>query len=338
MLPQFAKAAIYRVNINNVAVGITIIVIGLFKKTVIADGVAVYCDRIFAAVGGGAGVSFFEAWGAALAYTVQIYFDFSGYVDMATGAAWLFGIRLPVNFYSPYKALNIIDFWRRWHMTLSRFFRDYLYIPLGGNRKGPARSFTNLMVVMLLGGLWHGAGWTFVFWGFLHGLYLVTNHAWRGVVRNMGWTAAAPRFWRSGASWAATFFAVVVAWVFFRADSVRTAWSIVAAMLGHGFTALPDSFSGKLGGVERWLLAAGFTFDGKFIIEPSLWITGMALILTALFVALYFPNSNELFDPERGDRVIVWRPNALSASLICLMFCAAFANLFKVSPFLYFNF
>jgi D-alanyl-lipoteichoic acid acyltransferase DltB (MBOAT superfamily) len=128
-------------------------------------------------------LTLFEAWGGALAYTFQLYFDFSGYSDMAIGLSRLFGIRLPLNFDSPYKATNIIDFWRRWHMTLSRFLRDYLYLPLGGNRKGKVRRYANLMVTMLLGGLWHGAGWTFVIWGGLHGFYLIVNHAWHAFLR-----------------------------------------------------------------------------------------------------------------------------------------------------------
>src|SRR5574340_189032 len=145
-----------------------------------------YCTAIFDgarhAMTTGMLPTIYEAWSGALAYTLQIYFDFSGYTDMALGAALMFGIRLPVNFNSPYKATSIIEFWRRWHMTLSRFLRDYLSNPLGGNRKGKLRRYLNLMVTMLLDGLWHGAGWTFVVWGALHGAYLAINHLWREVV------------------------------------------------------------------------------------------------------------------------------------------------------------
>ena len=157
----------------------------------------------------------YEAWAGALAYTLQIYFDFSGYTDMALGIALMFGIRLPINFDSPYKATSIIEFWRRWHMTLSRFLRDYLYIPLGGNRHGKLRRYVNLMITMLLGGLWHGAGWTFVLWGALHGAYLTINHLWRDLV--------AERFLQRAPGWLGapiggllTFVAVVSAWVLFR--------------------------------------------------------------------------------------------------------------------------
>ena len=179
MMPQFALAQTYRPHWANLSVGLTILAIGLFKKVVLADGVASFASPVFKAASEGASVTFLEAWVGALAYTFQLYFDFSGYSDMAIGLSLLFGVKLPLNFDSPYKAANIIDFWRRWHMTLSRFLRDYLYFPLGGNRKGPARRHLNLLITMVLGGLWHGAGLTFVMWGALHGFYLIVNHAWR---------------------------------------------------------------------------------------------------------------------------------------------------------------
>lgn len=206
MMPQFGQSETYRLQWENIAVGLTIFAIGLFKKIVLADGVAPYASPVFDAAHAGETLTFLEAWGGVLAYTLQLYFDFSGYSDMAIGASRLFGVRLPLNFNSPYQALNIIDFWRRWHMTLSRFLRDYLYFALGGNRHGKSRRYVNLLVTMLLGGLWHGAGWTFVVWGGLHGLYLVINHAWSGVKQRFGlptgrsWTRflAWPRlFWRS---------------------------------------------------------------------------------------------------------------------------------------------
>ena len=179
MLPQFAKDAVYKLRSKHLAIGITIFALGLFKKVVLADGVSVYATPVFNAAEAGVMLTFFEAWGGALAYTFQLYFDFSGYSDMAIGIARMFGIRLPLNFNSPYKATSIIDFWRRWHITLSRFLRDYLYIPLGGSRKGRVRRYINLMTTMILGGLWHGAGWTFLLWGALHGFYLMINHAKR---------------------------------------------------------------------------------------------------------------------------------------------------------------
>jgi alginate O-acetyltransferase complex protein AlgI len=172
MLPQFEREETYHLRASNLAAGLAFFTIGLFKKVVIADGVAPIASLVFDAAAEGRALTTFDAWAGALAYTAQLYFDFSGYSDMAIGLGRLFGIRLPVNFNSPYKAVNIIEFWRRWHMTLSRFLRDYLYIPLGGNRRGRPRRYLNLMITMLLGGLWHGAAWTFVVWGAVHGLLL----------------------------------------------------------------------------------------------------------------------------------------------------------------------
>jgi len=186
MMTQFAKNSTYCFNAKMLELGLAIFTLGLFKKVVIADGIAAYSTPVFNAATSGMALTFFDSWTGALAYTFQLYFDFSAYSDMAIGIGLMFGIRLPINFFSPYKAVNIIDFWKRWHMTLSRFLRDYLYIPLGGNRKGSTRRYFNLMVTMLLGGLWHGAGWTFIIWGGLHGIYLAINHVWHGLRRHLG--------------------------------------------------------------------------------------------------------------------------------------------------------
>jgi D-alanyl-lipoteichoic acid acyltransferase DltB (MBOAT superfamily) len=237
MMPQFAHASTYRFNYENMAVGLTIFFIGLFKKVVIADGIAAYVGPVFGAPAAGIHLTFIEAWGGALCYTLQLYFDFSGYSDMAIGLSRMFGVILPLNFHSPYKSVNIIEFWRRWHMTLSRFLRDYLYFPLGGNRRGKVRRYLNLMATMLLGGLWHGAGWTFVIWGGLHGLYLVINNAWQALRKKLGQNPQAPLSKPMHlASALLTFLAVTVAWVFFRADTFNHALAIVRAMGGgNGF-------------------------------------------------------------------------------------------------------
>src|SRR5258706_3699314 len=187
MIPQFERAETRRPDPHLILCGLIIFAIGLFKKTCLADGIQPFVALAF----GPTPPSFDQAWIGALAYTFQLYFDFSGYSDMAIGISLMFGIFLPLNFNSPYKATSIIDFWRRWHMTLSQFLRDYLYIPLGGNRHGWTLRYVNLMITMLLGGLWHGAAWTFVAWGALHGVYLCINHAWN----NYG-PAVAPRFSR----------------------------------------------------------------------------------------------------------------------------------------------
>jgi alginate O-acetyltransferase complex protein AlgI len=223
MIPQFERAETKRPDAHLILCGLMIFAIGLFKKTGLADGI----QPLVATAFGSGNPSFDQAWIGALAYTFQLYFDFSGYCDMAIGISLMFGIFLPLNFNSPYKATSIVDFWRRWHMTLSQFLRDYLYIPLGGNRHGRILRYVNLMITMLLGGLWHGAAWTFVMWGALHGFYLCINHAWS----NYG-PSASPRLAPLAklASFILTFLAVVVAWVFFRADSMAQAQFILSSM------------------------------------------------------------------------------------------------------------
>ena len=223
MIPQFESAQAKRPDPHLILCGLIIFAIGLFKKTCLADGIQPMVSLAF----GANTPSFDQAWIGALAYTFQLYFDFSGYSDMAIGISLMFGVFLPLNFNSPYKARNIIDFWRRWHMTLSQFLRDYLYVPLGGNRHGRILRYVNLMLTMALGGLWHGAAWTFVIWGVLHGAYLCINHAW-----NHFGPAVAPRFApaANGAAFVLTFLSVVVAWVFFRADSLASAMYVLARM------------------------------------------------------------------------------------------------------------
>jgi alginate O-acetyltransferase complex protein AlgI len=223
MIPQFEREKTKRPDAHLILWGLVIFSIGLFKKTCLADGIQPYVALAF----GPAAPSFDQAWIGALAYTSQLYFDFSGYSDMAIGISLMFGVFLPLNFNSPYKAASIVDFWRRWHMTLSQFLRDYLYVPLGGNRRGRILRYLNLMITMVLGGLWHGAAWTFVIWGTLHGGYLCINHAWS----NYG-PAVAPRFARLAnvGGFVLTFVSVVVAWVFFRAQSISSAVTIVSKM------------------------------------------------------------------------------------------------------------
>ena len=228
-IPQFHLSNFQKQLFLNLSIGATLFIIGLFKKIVIADGMAPLVNQVFGLAEAGHSVPMQAAWIGTFAYTFQIYFDFSGYCDMALGLARLFGIKLPINFNSPYKALNIVDFWRRWHITLSAFLRDYLYIPLGGNKKGKLRRYINLMATMILGGLWHGASWNFVFWGFLHGFYLTVNHAWGFVPkRDFGIPAPILRFFAH----AITMVAVMVAWVFFRALNFEGAGNILIGMFG----------------------------------------------------------------------------------------------------------
>lgn len=205
-----------------VAEGVTVFAIGLFKKMVLADPIGLIADPIFGRLSDGTNISGMEAWIGVLAYTFQLYFDFSGYTDMAIGLARSFGICLPENFNSPYQATSIIDFWRRWHITFSSFLRDFLYIPLGGNRKGLLRQHANLFITMVLGGLWHGANWTFVIWGALHGAYLSVNHLWEK-------TSIVCPSWISRAL---TFFCVVFAWGWFRVDSIDGGQRLCRSLAG----------------------------------------------------------------------------------------------------------
>lgn len=232
VIPQFFKRENYAFQADNFALGLLTFVLGLAKKVLIADNLAPWAQAVFAAP---AAAGFFEAWSGAIAYTLQLFFDFSGYSEMAIGLGLMLNIHLPVNFNSPYKATSIIDFWRRWHMTLSAFLKNYLYIPLGGNRAGEGRRYVNLLATMLLGGLWHGAAWTFVIWGGLHGVYLCVNHMWR----KTNW--ALPPF----IAWALTFVCVVIAWVFFRAETTADALRLLQTMLLPGQAVLALSAKTK---------------------------------------------------------------------------------------------
>lgn len=247
IIPQFHDLRNFKFSQKNFALGLTLFVLGLFKKVIIADNVALFVEPVF---NNADKVNFVEAWVGALSYTLQLYFDFSGYSDMAVALGLMLNIRLPLNFNSPYKATSIIDFWRRWHITLSNFLRDYLYIPLGGNRHGQIRRYANLLITMLLGGLWHGAGWTFVIWGGLHGLFLVINHWWRKL------SISIPQM----IAWIITFIAVVISWVFFRANSLNDATKIVKAMMQltevRLFNQL-DSMPYLIGGKESLVVSAG---------------------------------------------------------------------------------
>src|SRR6201996_4054184 len=332
MIPQFKRGRTGRSSVL-AARGLAIFVAGLFKKVVIADNLAQFVSPVFAHLDAGGGVTTSWAWLATLAYTLQIYFDFSGYSDMAVGLALLFGIRLPVNFRSPYKAASIIDFWRRWHITLSRFLRDYLYIPLGGNRLGEQRRYFNLMVTMLLGGLWHGAGWNFLVWGGLHGIYLCVNHLWQ-VWRGGRPSASAKDLLPKAVSWAVTFFAVVIAWVFFRARTFAGAWQMLGGLIGFEAGSSAYASPGILRLMDLPLLVG----------EPVLLLIGGGAVALALAIALGLPNVPQLFvnreyrrAPERASR-LRWRPNAAWALLSALALAISLFGMWQRLEFLYFQF
>lgn len=344
MLPQFAKAESYLYNHSNLAIGLTIFAIGLFKKVGLADNIAVYATPVFDAAEAGTALSFFDAWSGALAYTFQLYFDFSGYSDMAIGLARMFGIRLPLNFHSPYKADNIIDFWRRWHMTLSRFLRDYLYIPLGGNRKGNSRRHINLMITMLLGGLWHGAGWTFIIWGGLHGLYLIINHMWHGLRKSWGHDLTQHSVLGRWSGRILTFLAVVVAWVFFRAESVDSAMIVLQGMAGTNGIIISDSYAEKY----AFLSNLGVQFGQLDIIKGRGVFNG---ILLGLILIWFLPNTQQLmaryqpaFDTYKEVSTsswqgrLQWKPSTGWAISIGIISALGLFMVARMSEFLYFQF
>lgn len=345
MMPQFALASTYRLNYENLSVGLTIFFIGLFKKVVLADGIADYVDPVFSAASAGSNLSFIDAWGGALSYSLQLYFDFSGYSDMAIGLSRMFGVTLPLNFHSPYKSVNIIEFWRRWHMTLSRLLRDYLYIPLGGNQNGELHRHLNLMVTMLLGGLWHGAGWTFVVWGGLHGLYLVINHGWQNLRNHFGHN---PKNQLSKSTQAlsvfVTFLAVSAAWVVFKADNLNTAIAMLKAMAGINGFVLSNEWLTKWGAFGQWLSVHGINFVAtNALIKAS----GIKWIFISTLIVWFAPNTQQImanfnpalnFSENSATKRLLWRPT--QAWLIPCVLCAVVAilSISELSEFIYFQF
>ena len=322
MLPQFKQPSTFRFHPEAFAAGITWFTLGLCKKTIFADGIAQYSTGIFATAAQGASVGPWAAWGAALAYACQIYYDFSGYTDMAIGLGQMFGIRLPANFNSPYQATSIVDFWRRWHITLSTFLRDYLYIPLGGNRLGATRRYVNVFITMLLGGIWHGANWTFVAWGALHGVYLMINHAWLDLRRGSKRT---PTLAGRVAARAFTFLAILIAWVFFRADSMSTALRMLGSMADFGsahFSAADTAASWKQIAATAALLCWAW-----FAPNTQQWLA-RAELAAERHVELM----------PAGLQRWAWQPSLLWAGLTAGFFVLALLHLSRITEFLYFQF
>ena len=347
MMPQFADSRIYRFSQSDFAVGITIFCIGLAKKVLIADNLAPYANNLFNEAD--SSPSLLIAWGGVLAYTFQLYFDFSAYSDMAIGLSRLFGVNLPLNFNSPYKSRNISEFWRRWHMTLSRFLRDYLYIPLGGNRVGLFKQYRNLMTVMLLGGLWHGAGWSFVIWGGLHGAYLIIHHGWVKLSQKIQFPVTT-MLWQIAAT-GLTFMSVCIAWVFFRSAELEDALEIIYGMFGVFGIELPDAIGSRLTILAPFIQELGITFylgGGKIFIETWSWIALAALI------AFFFPNTQEImqnFKPAldfQNSKIksptrnllgyLVWQPSRWWSVWIGVITVISLLSLNRPNDFLYFQF
>lgn len=366
-LPQFLGNGNKFLNLENIAVGLTIFGVGLFKKIIFADGLAGDVAKVYGQPGNTILVApdFVDAWIGTLSYALQLYFDFSGYSDMAIGLSLLFGIKLPVNFNSPYKAVNIIEFWRRWHMTLSNFLRDYLYISLGGNRKGKVRRYLNLWLTMLLGGAWHGASVNFLIWGGLHGFYLIINHGWHVIRRSVGLDGASSytKTPLRVLSIAITFVATIFAWVFFRAFDLHSAGLISGAMAGASGVSFAKVNQALVLGVAQ----AGALFGPVSAFHDLTWlrkvfvflidvqkidwgIAGTLVTLSGLLAIVWLtPNTQQIFkaynptidsrsegDEEHWQFSMSWQ----SGLFVSLVIIVALSQLFSALPsqFMYFNF
>lgn len=321
MMPQFESPSIYTFNSKCFSIGFTLFLLGLFKKVVLADTAGLYATPIFELAENGEILPFYTAWGGALSYTFQLYFDFSGYSDMAIGLALLFSIKLPINFNSPYKAVSIIQFWRCWHITLSRFLRDYLYITLGGNKRGKGRKY---IFNNALRKEWHGAGWTFVAWGVLHGVYMLINHLWRASKQRFGLDLSKTNMMSVVFSTLFTFIAVVVAWVFFRADSFAGSMTMLNSMLNFSdiSNVTYDDISKK-----HLIFLSGLIFIVFFIPNTQ------SFILNA--------HNNIKYKNKTLTKVNIWlswKPSVIWALTIGLMFTFILFMLERKSEFLYFQF
>lgn len=335
MIPQFAKKN--KKIFENLTIGITIFIIGLFKKTVLADSLGAESTQIFSLVNNGYSPNLLEAWGAVICYTFQIYFDFSGYSDMAVGLARMFGIKFPMNFASPYKATSIIDFWRRWHITLSRFLKDFIYIPLGGNKFGKSRQLANIFITMLIGGFWHGASWMMIIWGAIHGTLLVIN-------RVLIWIKFPET--NKTLSKIIIFFVIVISWVPFRSESIEVMNNMYDGMLGINGIKFPHEFFFLL----QNLFTLSYDYQGHLKFND---INVFLLTSISLLIVWGFPNTYQWMRkvapalPTEGYEetyikankiLIAWRPDLLNALVISLMLFFSLIKMNDVSEFIYFQF
>jgi alginate O-acetyltransferase complex protein AlgI len=339
--PQFADASRYRVNWENFACGITIFFLGLAKKVLFADNLAVHVAPVFDAASQDLPVTAIAAWGASVAYSLQLFFDFSGYSDMAIGLGLLFNFRLPLNFAAPFRATNIIDLWRRWHITLSRFLRDFVYVPLGGSALGQGRRAINLFATMVIGGLWHGANWTFIAWGAFHGILLSINHVWR-TWRGLRTPTIPGRI----AGWVLTFGAFTIGMTLFRSPDIETAGRLLKTMMGFGLAPVnaPIAVSFDFWAMEKQYVTEAFvrTWFGSY------WsMVGTLVTAGMLAIALAIPDTMEFVDYREGEPhsdwrrgwgFLVWSPSAGWAVAIVMLFAVVFSRLNNFSEFLYYQF
>jgi alginate O-acetyltransferase complex protein AlgI len=338
---QITDPARYRWNWSNVALGLTIFTLGLGKKVLIADQLAPHVAPVFDAAARGEPLMALAAWGAVLAFSAQIYFDFSGYSDMAIGLGLLFNYRLPINFAAPFRATSLLDFWRRWHITLSQFLRDFVYAPLSGGRPNPPRQAAAVFLTMVIAGIWHGAGWTFVVWGAYHGLLLLINIAWQ---MRSGFDQ--PSILGCLIGWALTFVAFVIGVVFFRASDMAASAQLLAAMAGMGLGSVPQTLGLQW---DLWMISKGYLSEA-FILNwfGSTWtMVGTLWTLFALAIALLVPDTVEVVNYREGEvqsrwrrsvGPFAWRPSILWWAIIFAIFVAAFVRIGHVQEFIYYQF
>lgn len=361
LLPQLTSERFARFDREAFALGLTVFSFGLFQKAVLADGVAQYATPVFDAAAAGTTLTIAEAWFGATAYTLQLYFDFAGYSTMAVGLGLLFGLRLPQNFYSPYRATSIIEFWRRWHISLTRFITAYIFTPIamplqrycvkhgfGGLAAFVLTLAMPMMITFLVSGLWHGAGWTFVMFGGLHGAYLVVNHAWRRLRRG-GRSGSSQAWWREAIARIATFLAVMISFVYFRAADIETAHSVLRSMIGSNGLSLPDYLATTSAG--GWLASHGATFRGLFVHGLADFRGGFVWLVLVGLVAWLGPNIHELTVAHApalktypgkivswGGARCQWRLSPSWGIAVGLLLALSILGLGRASEFLYFQF
>jgi D-alanyl-lipoteichoic acid acyltransferase DltB (MBOAT superfamily) len=337
---QLTEPSRYRLDWNYVALGLTIFTFGLSKKVLVADSLAPFSSEVFNAAARGEPLTALAAWGGTLAFVLQIFFDFSGYSEMAIGLGLLLNYRLPLNIAAPHRATNLADLWRRWHITLARFLRDFIYVPLSFGDPGQARRSLNLFITMTLGGLWHGANWTFVVWGAIQGLGLAINmvwHSWRGPRRHT--------LTGQIVGWFLTFSTFVMSGVFFRAADLSTGWYMIAAMSGFGGAPVAELHNAA----DNWVVAEGYVSS----IALRTWfgatwsVAGTAWTLGALAIVLAIPDTMEIVDYREGDAqshwrrstgILAWQPSLPRLAIVAVLFGVTLVNIGQVSEFLYYQF
>ena len=337
---QLNDSSLYHVDWNNVALGLTIFTLGLAKKVLIASSLAPHVALVFDAAARSEPLTAIAAWGGAVAFSLQLLFDFSAYSEMAVGLGLLFNYRLPINFAAPLRATNLFDLWRRWHVTLSRFLSEFIYMPLRRGHPGAWWGALCLVSTLVVSGLWHGANWTFIIWGAIHGVGLLLNVVWRKLV-------GSDRFGVFGSvtGWFVTFTIFAAAIVFFRAADVTAAWWIVRAMAGLGNAPIAESYLA----VDGWFVGSGLTsdvllrtwFGAAWSIRASLWTLGVLALM------LIVPDTMEIVGYDEDDArsnwrrpagILTWRPSLPAFGVIAILFALVFASIGRVSEFLYYRF